>query len=106
MSPLDALAPDQRLVVALLLRPGTSYDDVAGILGIPVEAVRARANAGLAALGPDTALPAEVTGPLADYLLQQQSASDAAATRRLLEESAPARAWSAGVAEALAPTAP
>ena len=36
MSPLDALAPDQRAVVALVLQQGRSYEDIADMLGIPV----------------------------------------------------------------------
>ena len=52
MSPLEPLAPDQRAVVALVLQQGRSYDEIAALLGIPVDAVRARAQAGLAALAP------------------------------------------------------
>jgi hypothetical protein len=106
MSPLESLAPDQRAVVALILQQGRSYDEIAALLGLPVDAVRARARAGLAALGPDDGLPAEVTAPLADYLLAQQPDADAEATRGLLAESAPARAWASGVAERLADVAP
>ena len=76
------------------------------MLGIPVPAVRSRAHAGLAALAPRNGLPAEITAPLADYLLGQLSEADAAATHGLMAESAPARAWAAGVAQALAPAAP
>src|SRR5829696_6236095 len=98
MSPLEPLAPDQRAVVALVLQQRRSYEEIAGLLGIPVAAVRTRAHAGLAALAADNGLPDEVTGPLADYLLGQQGDRDAAATRRLLAESGPARAWAADVA--------
>jgi len=80
MSPLDALAPDQRAVVALVLQQGRSYEDIADMLGLPVAGVRARAHAGLRSLAPDNALPDEVTAPLADYLLGRQSPADAAAT--------------------------
>ena len=84
MSPLDALAPDQRaVVVAACCGRDGRYDDVAAMLGIPVAAVRSRAHAGLAALAPGNGLPAEITAPLADYLLGQQSEADAAATRGL-----------------------
>ena len=105
MSPLESLAPDQRAVVALVLQQGRSYDEIATLLGIPVDAVRARARAGLAALAPDNGLPAEITAPLADFLLAQQPDADAEATRGLLAESAPARAWATGVAERLADVA-
>ena len=106
MSPLEPLAPDQRAVVALVLQQGRSYDEIAALLGIPVDAVRERAHAGLASLARDNGLPGEVTGPLADYLLGQQPAADADATRGLLAESAPARAWAADVAGRLADVAP
>jgi hypothetical protein len=102
MSPLEPLAPDQRAVVSLVLQQGRSYDEIATLLGIPVEAVRARAQAGLAALAPANGLPGEITAPLADYLLGQQPDTDAEATRGLLAESAPARAWASGVADRLA----
>ncbi len=106
MSPLEPLAPDQRAVVALVLQQRRSYDEIASLLGMPVEGVRARAHAGLAALARDNGLPPEVTGPLADYLLGQQPPRDAEATRGLLAESAPARAWASEVAAGLEDVAP
>jgi hypothetical protein len=106
MAPLEALAPDQRAVVSLVLQQGRSYDEIASMLGIAPDAVRARAHAGLAALAPANGLPPEITGPIADYLLGQQPPRDAEATRGLLAESAPARGWAAGVADQLAPVSP
>src|SRR5918992_3671393 len=106
MSSLEALAPDQRAVVSLVLQQGRSYDEIAMLLGMPVDAVRGRARTGLAALARDDGLPPEVTGPLADYLLGQQRAADAEATRGLLAESEPARAWAADVAARLEDVAP
>ena len=106
MSPLEPLAPDQRAVVALVLQRERSYDEIAGLLGIPVEAVRSRARAALRELAPDNGLPGEVTGPLADYLLGQQAPTDAEATRGLLAESEPARAWARDVAAQLEDVAP
>jgi len=106
MSPLEPLAPDQRAVVALVLQQRRSYDEIARLLGIPVAAVRTRAHAGLAALAAGNGPPDEVTGALADYLLGQQSERAAAATRRLLAESGPARAWAADVAARLRDVAP
>src|SRR5215218_7295327 len=106
MSSLEPLAPDQRAVVALVLQQGRSYDEIATLLGIPVAAVQARAQAGLAALAADNGLPGEVTGPLADYLLGQQPERDAAATHGLLAESDPAREWAADVAAQLRDVAP
>ena len=98
MSPLEPLAPDQRAVVALVLQQGRSYDEIAALLGIPAEAVRARAHAGLTTLVPGNGLPGEITGPLTDYLLGQQTDRDAEATRGLLADSGPAREWATGVA--------
>src|ERR687895_518183 len=106
MSALEPLAPDQRAVISLVLQQGRSYDEIATLLGMPVDAVRARAHAGLAALVRDNGLPPEVTGPLADYLLGQQPAADAEATRGLLADSEPARAWAADVAARLEDVAP
>ena len=106
MSALEPLAPDQRAVVALVLQQRRSYDEIADLLGMPVDAVRARARAGLSSLARDNGLPAEITGPLADYLLGQQRKADADATRGLLADSAPARAWAADVAARLEDVAP
>ena len=89
-----------------MLQQGRSYDEIAALLGMPVDAVRARAQAGLAALARDDGLPPEVTGPVADYLLGQQAGGDAEATRGLLAESEPARAWARDVAARLEGVAP
>ena len=51
--PLDALAPDQRAVVQLVLQRGRSYAQIAELLKISEDAVRARAHAGLIALAPE-----------------------------------------------------
>ncbi len=66
MSALESLAPDQRAVVALVLQQGRSYEEIAALLGMPADAVSARAHAGLAALAREDGLPREVIGPLAD----------------------------------------
>jgi len=106
MSPLEPLAPDERAVVALVLQQGRSYEEIAALLRMPADAVRTRAQAGIASLARDNGLPAEITGPLADYLLGQQPARDAEATRGLLAESAAARVWAADVAARLEDVAP
>src|SRR5690242_12824963 len=41
---LEALAPDQRAVVQLVLQQDRSYEDLAGLLGISTDAVRERAH--------------------------------------------------------------
>ncbi len=85
-----------------MLQQGRSYEEIAALLGMPADAVSARARAGLAALAREDGLPGEVTGPLADYLLGQQAPADADATRGLLRDSAPARAWATDLAAQLA----
>lgn len=100
MSPLDRLAPDQRAVVQLVLAQRRSYDDLAELLGISRDAVRARAHAGLATLGPaGVELPADQVATLSDHLLGQE----AEGAEALLSGSTAARTWTDGVAAALRP---
>jgi hypothetical protein len=99
---LDALAPDQRAVVQLVLQQERSYDDLAGLLGISTEAVRERARAGLDRVGGSAGdLTDEERGEIADYLLGQQSVSRREATRALLSDSADARRWANRVSDAV-----
>jgi Sigma-70, region 4 len=95
---LDALAPDQRAVVQLVLQQDRSYDELAGLLGISADAVRERALKGLARLAPADELTPEEVGDVSDYLLGQQSVSGRETTRALLASSAPARMWARAVA--------
>jgi hypothetical protein len=99
--PLDALAPDQRAVVQLVLQRERSYEQIAELLKISEDAVRARAHAGLSALAPDVELPADKVAQIADFLLGQQNGKPRQATRRLLRENDAAREWAATVREAL-----
>ncbi len=98
---LDALAPDQRAVVQLVLQQDRSYDELAGLLGISAEAVRDRARRGLDRLAPAGELGDEDRGDIADYLLGQQTVSGRERTRGLLSSSAPAHAWATAVADQL-----
>ena len=98
---LKALAPDQRAVVQLVLQQGRSYDDLAGLLGISTDAVRARAHAGLAKIGGDGGLGESDRATLSDYLLGQQTVSQREASRSLLADSADARRWARTVADEL-----
>lgn len=99
---LDALAPDQRAVVQLVLQQERSYDDLAGLLGISADAVRERARAGLDRVGGAPGdLSEEERGEIADYLLGQQSVSRREATRSLLSSSADARRWANRVSAAV-----
>src|SRR3954468_13288096 len=91
--PLDALAPDQRAVVQLVLQRERSYAQIAELLKISEDAVRARAHAGLSALAPGVELPADKLAQIADFLLGQQNGKPRQATRRLLRSSNGAREW-------------
>ncbi len=99
---LDALAPDQRAVVQLVLQQDRSYEDLAGLLGIGTDAVRERAHRGLERLAPDEAVDAADRAEVVDYLLGQQSVSARESTRSLLSSSEPARSWALAVAAELA----
>jgi len=113
MPGFDALAPDQKAVLQLLLKQGKTYDDIAGLLRLDPASVRERALDALDALGADGpgatgsagALSSERQDELADHLLLQQTASERAATRQFLETSAPGRAWARTVAAELEPIA-
>jgi Sigma-70, region 4 len=91
--PLDALAPDQRAVVQLVLQRERSYAQIAELLKISEDAVRARAHAGLSALAPEVELPADRLAQISDFLLGQQNGKPRQATRRLLRSSNGAREW-------------
>lgn len=113
MPGFDALAPDQKAVLQLLLKQGKSYDEIAGLLRLDRENVRERALDALDALGqnaPGAPQAADELSPerqdeIADHLLLQQTASERAATRRFLETSSTGRAWARAVVAELAPIA-
>jgi hypothetical protein len=107
MARIDELKPDQRAALQLLLQQGRSYEDIASLLRIDESAVRERAHAALDALGPEDVADLSLAqqDEIADYLLGQQSASQRASTRDLLERSAPARAWARVVAAEIRPLA-
>ena len=62
------LTDDQRAMLQLLLQRGQSYEDIASLLGLDVEQVRARARAALTEIGGED--PDREVG-LTDYLLGQ-----------------------------------
>jgi len=96
----ERLAPDQRAAVELVLRQGRSYGELADLLGMPEETIRARARNGLVALAPDLPAP-QRAGEICDWLLGQQSESHAARTRALLEADPAAKRWAQTVAAPL-----
>jgi hypothetical protein len=91
--PLQTLPPDQRAVLQLVLQRDRSYAQIAELLSISEDAVRARAHAGLAALAPDVELPGDKLAQIGDFLLGQQNGKPRQATRRLLRSSNGAREW-------------
>ena len=107
MSRIDDLPADRRAVLQLLLKQGKSYDDLAALLRIEPATVRERARDALDRLGPagGADLPEAEQDEIADYLLGQQTASERASTRELLEISAPGRAWARVVSGELRPLA-
>jgi hypothetical protein len=100
--PLDALAPDQRAVVQLILQRDRSYAQIAELLKISEDAVRARAHAGLSALAPEVELPADKIAQIADFLLGQQNGKPRQSTRKLLRDDVAAREWAETVRDSLA----
>ncbi len=107
MSRLDELPPDQRAALSLLLRQRKSYGEVAGLLGIPEQAVQARAHAALAVLAPRQAreLTAERRQQIGNYLLGQEGVAERLATRTFLNGSEPGCAWAQALRAELAPLA-
>ena len=107
MSRIDTLPADQGAVLQLLLRQGTPYGELSGLLDLDEAEVRRRAHGALDALGPDETpgLDPERRAEVADYLLGQQDAAQRAATFAFLEGSAGGRAWARVVGDELRPVA-
>jgi hypothetical protein len=104
MSRLDALPPDQRATLSLLLVQRKTYAEVASLLAIEEQAVHDRAQAALAMLAPRQAreLSSERREDVGDYILAQQGQmADRLATRAYLNGSQPARAWARVITEEL-----
>ncbi len=103
MASYDQLSAQQRAIVDLILKRGQSYEQLADKLGMPEDRVRELASEALTSLAPVSA--AEVDPgwrpQIADYLLGQQAAPEAAATRGQLRRSEAARAWSRSVLDSL-----
>lgn len=105
MARFDDLPADQKAVLQLVLRQGRTYGEIAGLLKISEAAVQNRALTALDAIGAGgdrvTALDDDRQDEIGDYLLGQQSASERAATRKLLEDDQAGRDWARGVATEL-----
>lgn len=103
MTNFPKLTPDQRAVLALLLRQHKSYAQVATMLAIQEQAVRDRAYAAIATLGSSegTSLLRSHREEIGDYLLgQREDLSDS--THSYLLTLANARAWAEMIRSELA----
>jgi hypothetical protein len=101
MSPLAALAPDQRAVLELLLRQGRDYAELSELLGLPEAGVRSRAHTALAALAPDRPAPVGEDGAVADWILGQQDDAEAARTSESVARMPAWHAWASEVTDRL-----
>jgi len=109
MSSVQELPPDQRAALTVLLRQGKTHEEVAGLLGIPPQAIHDRAHAALAVLAPAQArgLDASQREEIGEYLLgQQRDAGERLRTRTLLASSPPAGDWARALASQLDALAP
>lgn len=103
MASYDQLSAQQRAIVDLILKRGQSYDQLADTLGMPETRVRELAHDALTSLAPVSAGAVDNgwRAQIADYLLGQQAAPEAASTRGHLRRSEAARAWSGSVLDSL-----
>ena len=101
MASLDALPPDQRAVLQMILTRDRGYDEIAEMLSIDRAGVRQRALEALDALGPETRVPAERRALITDYLLGQLPPRVSDETREHLAQSPTERAWARVVAAEL-----
>src|ERR671911_569660 len=102
MSPLSALAPDQRAVLELLLRQGRDYAELSELLGLPEAGVRSRAHAALAALAPGRPAPVGEDGAVADWILGQQDDAEAERTCGAIARMPAWHGWASDVLDRLA----
>jgi hypothetical protein len=101
MSPLSALAPDQRAVLELLLRQGRDYAELSDLLGLPETGVRSRAHAALAALAPDRPAPVGEDGAVADWILGQLEDEEAERTSGSIARMPAWHRWASDVIDRL-----
>jgi hypothetical protein len=108
MATFDQLSAEQRAIVELVLQQGKSYEELAGMLGIPEPRVRELARDALVELAPLSAgrVEEDWRGQLADYVLGQQAGPEATATKGHLRRSEPARSWTRSLLDSLEPLYP
>ena len=102
MSTVDTLPADQRAVLSLVLARGRSYDQIATTLSIDRTAVRNRAIAALATLGPPEELSPVERAELTDYLLGQLPHQAGERTKLRLAGTPEQLRWARAVAVELA----
>jgi hypothetical protein len=103
MATFDQLSAEQRAIVELVLQQGKTYEELAGMLGIPEPRVRELARDALVELSPLSARRVEDDwrGQLADYVLGQQMGPEVTATKGHLRRSEPARTWALSLLDSL-----
>jgi anti-sigma-K factor RskA/sigma-70-like protein len=99
----DQLPAEQRAIIELVVQRGRDYDALSDALGITSVRVRELARDALVQLSPRTAkrIDTERQAELADWVLGQQSKSDAESTRRHLQGSETSRAWANSLLDSL-----
>jgi hypothetical protein len=102
MATVDTLPADQRAVLSLVLDRGLAYDQIAKLLKLDPAAIRGRALAALAALGPADEVGATGRAELSDYLLGQLSGQAAQRARAQLAASPLQLRWARSTARELA----
>ena len=103
MATFDQLPAEQRAILELVIQRRQSYDELAGMLGMPAARVRQLAREALADLSPRSAarVDGDWRGQVADYLLNQQTGPEGTATRGHLKRSEPARLWALSLLDSL-----
>lgn len=103
MATFDQLSAEQRAIIELVLKQGQSYEELGDTLDMSTARVRKLARSALITLSPVSAAQVDEDwrGPIADYLLGQQSGSDSTSTRSHLRRSETARAWSRSLLDSL-----
>lgn len=103
MPTFDQLPAEQKAIIELVVRLGRDYAGLSEDLGITPTRVRELAVDALIQLSPRTAnrVDEERRAELADYVLGQQSDSEAKATRDHLRRSEPGRAWTNSLLDSL-----
>ena len=103
MSTIETLSAEQHAVVELVAKRGMSYDRLSEILAIEAGRVSELARGALVQLAPDAAVAVrkDQRGPIADYVLGQQTDEQQQATRKHLKRSKASRKWALSLLGAL-----